>query len=340
MLAEKLKIMGGMFGWKDEKPIDGLSEAFLKEENIFMHNGRSAIYTIIKTLKPDNVWLPDYLCETVLNAAKLACENIKFYKITDDISVESTNWIEEIKNTDIVILIEYFGFPIRAEVIENIKIKKAKIIIDGAHSLLSNFNREKCDFVVYSPRKLVETPNGAIIETDNEEFRSAINLNKISFENLYNIYYAYQRRNIDFKSGEAEWFADYKVSEQSQQIGEYKIDDFSYSILIHGINYQKVADIRRKNFLFLLNELKDIAIFKQLPNNVVPLGFPVKMKNREKIQKVLYSNKIYPPVHWPVTQSARKYNQKLEEQELTLLCDQRYDIQDIEKMINLVKSNL
>jgi len=214
---------------------------------------------------------------------------------------------------------------------------KSIIVIDAAQSLLSKNERFESDFVVYSPRKIVEVPNGAIIETKNKNFSSKLSLQTVPYENLFYIYLAFQKRNLFYESGEAEWFKDYKESEKNQLIGNYRIDDYSYSTLFYGINYNAISNARRQNYAFLLSEFEDIAIYKELPKNVVPLGFPVLIDNRDELLKLLYSQKIYPPVHWPVTDEGRSFNVILRKKELTLLCDQRYDIKVLKKMVKIIK---
>lgn len=167
MLNNTKKITGGMFGWK-EYNIKGIHNySFLNNSNIFVFNGRSAIFSIITTLKPQTVWLPDYLCETIIDAVNKTETKIRYFKINEQLEIENTDWINNVEANDIVFFIEYFGFPVDNKIVKQIKLQDGIIVIDAAQALLSKNNRELADFVVFSPRKIIEIPNGAVIETKN-----------------------------------------------------------------------------------------------------------------------------------------------------------------------------
>lgn len=339
-MANRKKILGGMFGWKEYEKKSSQNYSFLSDKNIFLFNGRSAIFSIINTLKPEKVWLPDYLCETILDAVNKTKTKINFYNINYNLKIDNLDWIKKLNNNDLVILIEYFGFPVEPDIIKKIKTKKAGILLDAAQSLLSKNTRAASDFIVYSPRKLVGVPAGAVIQTNNKKFISNIYLQYVCEENLFFIYKAYQKRTAFDNDFRTEWYNDYKLSVQNQIIGNYRIDDFSLSVLKFGINYKNIAEKRRENYKFLLSELSDIAIYKTLPDNVVPLGFPILSDKRGEIIEMLYKNSIFAPVHWPVTDNNRPYNKMLKKNEITLICDQRYNSEDLMQMVKLIKSKL
>lgn len=339
MKNKNKKIIGGMFGWQEYKGGKDRRYSFLNKNNTFLFNARSAIFSIIDTLNLNQVWLPDYLCETILDAVNKTKTKINFYKINSHLKIENLDWVNNVERNDFVILIEYFGFPVNKKVIERIKSQKALVLIDAAQSLLSENNRYNCDFVVYSPRKTIGTPAGAIIKTNNNEYLSNIILKSVPNKNLSFIYSAFKKRTLFDINRSIEWFSDYKLSEKNQVIGNFKIDDFSLSILEHGIDYKFVKKRRRDNFSYLLKELASFAIFKELPREVIPLGFPILVKNRTEILNLLYKNNIFVPIHWPVTIN-RPHNKLLKNNEITLICDQRNNIKDLEQMVKLIKSKI
>ncbi|MDR1522248.1 MAG: hypothetical protein LBS28_05305 [Streptococcaceae bacterium] len=95
---------------------------------------------------------------------------------------------------------------------------------------------------------------------------------------------------------------------------------------------------RRKNAGLLLQNIKNLdyikPVFEKLTDIDVPLGVPVLVKDvkRDILRKYLINNHIYCPIHWPVN----KYNQNISieakficDNEMTLVCDQRYDEKDM-----------
>ena len=337
MLNNTKKITGGMFGWK-EYNIKGIHNySFLNNSNIFVFNGRSAIFSIITTLKPQTVWLPDYLCETIIDAVNKTETKIRYFKINEQLEIENTDWINNVEANDIVFFIEYFGFPVDNKIVKQIKLQDGIIVIDAAQALLSKNNRELADFVIFSPRKTIEIPNGAVIETKNKSFLKNIKLQKPDTKSLFYIFKAYQKRTLFDNGNKNDWFEDYKISEKNQLVGNYRIDDFSLSFLKNSIDYKNIETKRRENFRFLLKELTKVSIFKELPNEVIPLAFPILTGKREQILEQLYKNNIFAPIHWPVTYKNRPFNKILKVNEISLICDQRISVKSLEKTINIIK---
>src|ERR1051325_8942509 len=83
--ASAHKIIGGMFGI--ELPTDARlsSPPFLTPYSLLTANARSAIYLVANLLKPARVWLPSYVCGTILPA--LGQMAVHFYLVRSDLSV-------------------------------------------------------------------------------------------------------------------------------------------------------------------------------------------------------------------------------------------------------------
>ena len=91
--------------------------------------------------------------------------------------------------------------------------------------------------------------------------------------------------------------------------------------------------------VFLENDLIPIAC---TIDNEVPLVFPVIAKSseiRDSVRKHLIDNDIYCPVHWPLPNNmgfdckALDYSKR----ELSIVCDQRYDLVDMQRIIDVMK---
>ena len=60
--------------------------------------------------------------------------------------------------------------------------------------------------------------------------------------------------------------------------------------------------IRRKElFEILLSKFNDKALFKKIPGNVIPLGFPIIVNDRNKLRDDLKKENIFCPVHWSLS---------------------------------------
>ena len=71
----------------------------------------------------------------------------------------------------------------------------------------------------------------------------------------------------------------------------------------------------------------------------MPLFIPVFLENRSEVRKKMFSNNIFTPVHWPY--ESDKLNGEVKnliyDKELSLICDQRYSLEDMERQIKVIK---
>jgi len=84
----------------------------------------------------------------------------------------------------------------------------------------------------------------------------------------------------------------------------------------------------------LLDSLNEVALFPSLSPRLVPLGFPIRVKDRDRIRQALFNHEIYPRLRWPikgiVLERFRDGN-RLSAEIMTLPCDQRYNRSDMER---------
>ena len=68
--------------------------------------------------------------------------------------------------------------------------------------------------------------------------------------------------------------------------------------LLESTDLQYLSKKRQEHFNSLLNEFREISLYKKLPDEVVPLGFPILIENRDGIKKKLIKDNIFCPIHW------------------------------------------
>lgn len=80
----------------------------------------------------------------------------------------------------------------------------------------------------------------------------------------------------------------------------------------------------------------------QYRNNSVPLFVPILVKKevRNSLRDYLINNKVYCPIHWPKSHSLPSFMRAdvFYDSELSLVCDQRYDERQMEKVVNLIEN--
>ena len=77
-------------------------------------------------------------------------------------------------------------------------------------------------------------------------------------------------------------------------------------------------------------------MFNNLPKDVVPLGYVIKVPKRDRVRRKLAERRIYCPVHWPLSTEVSRHRfpdaSHLATHCLTLPVDQRYDVSDMWKI--------
>lgn len=335
LMKSNSKIIGGMFGIGSISNVNNDEISFLTDDSLLLVNARSCINYVIDTVSPKTVWIPSYLCESVFTTTS-HYKNHRFYPVNYDLSIDDS-WICSIQRNDLVILIDYFGFKCKSEIKQAIKSKGAWLLEDASQALLSSITDAFTDFIVFSPRKYVGVPDGGILITNGyllmQNGESKLQSPSAWWEKGYIA--SKCRRQFDSEGGENIWFKLFREVENEAPTGNIAMSDFSRRLLKQGFDYRQIAEIRRNNFNYLKKRLDDYTIFHELPDGVVPLGYPCTCRNRDQVIGSLYEQQIFPPVHWSIkgfVPSEFIQSHTLSNRIMTLPCDQRYETEDMNRI--------
>lgn len=331
------KIIGSVFGLVDLYSLKNQRPPFFNGNLLFLLNARSGINLLAKALKPKVVWMPSFLCNVMLRAVKEF--KVEFYEV--DIQLNpSSNWLNNIHSGDLVVVIDYFGFQFDPSLFRSIKDRGGWLLEDASQALLSSHTGSNSDFVLYSPRKFLGIPDGGILRNNTTNNLSTFQL--MSFPRewwLKTLSVLILRREYDLHGGERNWFKIFQEVDKNNPVGQYAMSEFSRILLEHNFDYSSISQKRRENYQVLNSYLSKIALFPELPDDVVPLGYPICLPNRDDVRRILYENNVYPPVHWPInTIVPKKFSEshRLADTIMTLVCDQRYNVADMEITANIV----
>lgn len=345
------QVIGGMFGLEGSPTSSEWKPSFIDQRNIFTVNARSGIALLIEVLAPSQVWMPSYLCASMLEAVDESTTKVGFYEVNSELSVPSLEWLNDIRPGDLVVLVNYFGFPDHSLCASQAKEQGAWVLEDACQALLSKDVGLSSDFAVFSPRKFLGVPDGGILT-----FNHGIDLlQDYSLVQDYNLVpppgewwleaflATLLRRDFDCYGGTRRWFELFQKAEAETPVGRYAMSELSKQLLLHNCDYSTIAEKRVDNYRILSDKLSCLALFPHLSDNVVPLGFPIRLRNREQVRQALFDNDIYPAIHWPiegiVPQSFAGSHQ-LSREIMTLPCDQRYSTSDMVRIADLLLNNI
>ena len=110
------------------------------------------------------------------------------------------------------------------------------------------------------------------------------------------------------------------------------------------LDTEYIAKKRKENGEVLINGLKDVSdiklIFQSVDKNI-PLFIPILIQeDRAELRQYLIENRIYCPIHWPKSTHHKGISRRAERlyrQELSLICDQRYSTDDMNRIVECIR---
>lgn len=291
-------------------------------------SGRTAIEAVLNQLpNARSALLPSYCCNSMIEPFRAAGIEVRHYDV---------NWNQGVRidlneTADILLWCNYFGFKNEMPDFDGI------IIEDITHSLLSEQPcHERSDHLVASVRKWEPILCGGYCSlatggmAPSEEFtrkKSAAMELKSSY--LEDLVPEKKPQFLQMFSDSNHWLA--------KHYSGLLIDPWSRAY-VERADVKAQREIRRKNAHVLYAGLQNQACFF-FPEEEMdcPLFVPILAENRDELRKYLISNGIYCPVHWPMPEGCRS---DIYHRELSLICDQRYDENDMERTVSVLRAFL
>ncbi|WP_288522045.1 hypothetical protein [uncultured Holdemanella sp.] len=296
--------------------LDTYTGQMVHDDGIKLNCGRNALAYIIKAKNIKKIHMPKFMCDS---NDKVLSENgveVVHYSIGLDFK-------PQIKDHDGWLYIVNFYGQLSNEYIRSLG---KNIIVDNAQAY---FQEPITDIdTLYTCRKFFGVPDGAILYTDklievNERDESYKRMNFLlgRFErNADEFYQEYVDNNRVFKNEPLKTMS--KLTEN----------------LLHGIDYQVIKKRRTQNFSYLDMKLASINKLKlNIPNGA--FMYPLYLEKGFEIRKKLQKLKIFIPILWPAVFnicSEDELEYDMAKNILPIPVDQRYTIQDMEYIVNMI----
>lgn len=315
-------------------------------------SGRAALALVLQHLQARgvrHVHLPSYLCKSVILPVQALELEYSFYPVDATLTAHP-----DPPPGSAVILIHYFGWlnpataALRAEAGHSFY-----LIEDYSQAMLSNWSAlpDMLRFVFFSPRKFGPAPLGGWCNIHAELNELSSEVEALAWRSLAarlarGAYLAKPDAPVD-PAVETFYLEAFRTVETflnthptSAAVPQIALD------IIAGLNWDDIATRRRANWQYLNDLLaKHVKMLMPvLPTDVVPLGYAVRLQDRDRIRTALAAERIFCPVHWalPVEVSGRRFPDavSLAETCLTLPIDQRYGPDDMVRMADTLKAEL
>lgn len=333
----------GSYFWIDKKGIFSNKGdiRFLPQvsDATFAFSGRNAIEVALrdamknKTIK--KVYVPSYCCVSMLQSFIDNGVEYDFYEISmENGKIKYT--IDENKECDMILFMRYFSMKSDDlnEVLSKMKARGVVIVEDITHSLMDDqIHLSVSDYLVGSLRKWFAIPTGGWVGkvTGNLVVKPNVDSNHTVIEKLNGM-----NMKAHYLSGEdvsKEEFLKINSKFDNDLIHVdrmLQLDDTSLTIL-GSTDIKAIKEQRKKNVAVLKDRLCSIKSIT-LPDIDLevstPLFYPIFLNtvDRDSLRKHLIENAMYCPIHWPEVMGA---NAGIRENELSLICDQRYTEKDM-----------
>lgn len=313
-------------------------------------SGRAALYQILMSIKLTTfkVWLPDWLCESMVDVVRRTGLDYGFYELGSDLRMDVGRFVERnrpVSENDVIVLVNYFGLVDVERTIADLRSLQVEsaIVEDDVQALFSFLDDSEthtADFRFTSLRKTIAAPDGGLVRTNRQ----------MPLGKQQNTFSPYKLRGALIKGAADETTDDeayLALFEQGESLIENNYESEmsgEASAILAATDLEEVANRRRENACYLTAKLEELGIEPLLKGkgNQVPLFVPVLIENRDAVRRELRRNGIFCPVHWPLRKDmeALPMGRRMVEKELSLVIDQRYNQEDMDSIVQVLKDTL
>jgi perosamine synthetase len=276
--------------------------------------GRDALSLAVSALNlgaGDSVLLPAYLCREVLRPF-LGRTRVEFYDVRPDLTVDPEEIRKKLSGTAVrvVLIINYFGFlqPDRNEILGLCKDRGAVLMEDCAHSLLTEGSGETGDLSIYSFRKILPVPDGGGLKRNGEERAVAAEFYPKIYSNVLSVLIILKsllqvRADLFSRAGLADRAGEQGAGAAAARANSrfLPLSSFTYNGM-RNASFPDVIARRRRDYehwrALAERTGRFTPIFPDLPPGVCPLGFPVRVDDRDGVKSRMLEKGILLKIHW------------------------------------------
>jgi hypothetical protein len=292
--------------------------------SISLNSGRNCLEYILKSRKYNKIYIPYFICDTILEPIKKVNIEYSFYNIDNDFSPVFD--FHTLNVNECFLYVNYFG--LNQDKVISLKSKIDNLIIDNTQAFFAQPLLDIDTF--YSPRKFFGVPDGGYLYTNSK------------LEGKLDRDYSYNKMSHLLKRidvGAQDSYTCFK--DNSKKIRNNRILTMSNLTrdLLKSIDYENVKTVRRNNFKYLHSFLKDSNLLSiNLKDSEIPMIYPF-MSNNPNLRKDLIKNKIFIATYWPNVLEwvdSSSLESDFVEKISAIPIDQRYGMSDMDVIINLI----
>ena len=313
-----MKPIGGYFGLEMRVGKEFHSNA------IGLNSGRRCLEYILRANKYSKIYIPYYICNSIVETVKKVGIDYVYYKISENFFPKID--FRSINKNHALLYVNYFG--INDNNVKKIIRFKDNIIIDNSQAFFS----KQIDGIntFYSPRKFFGVPDGGYLYTNKLiglKFRRSYSADR--FKHLI------LRIDRNPKEGYC-FFLKNEIFFKNESI---KLMSNATKYILQSLDYIYILQKRNSNFAYYhkyLSDINDIKINFRIEGG--PLVYPFLCK-KPGLRDYLVNHNIYIPEYWKeVLDRVKKsyFEYSLTKNLVPLPLDQRYSQKELKFVIDKI----
>lgn len=291
-----------------------------------LNTGRNCLEYILRARGYKKVYIPYYTCEVILEPFRKLGVSYEFYHV--DINLEIRDHFTLMAD-EALLYTNYFG--LKQRYVEHLAEKNGKrLIVDNTQAFYAK-PIEGID-TFYTCRKFFGVPDGAYLYTNSvleDEYEQDKSYNR----------FTHLLKRIDISAEEG--YADFRRNDYGLDNQPIHMMSQLTQRMMQGIDYDTIADQRRKNYEILhaaLSSRNDLHL--GLADDAVPMAYPYFIQE-EGLRERLIENKVFVARYWPnvlewTSKDSIDYNLALQIHPLPI--DQRYGEDEMNKIIKVISN--
>ena len=280
-------------------------------DGVLLNSGRNALRHIVRKLGIRSIHIPHYICPVVADALNAEGCEIDRYSLNDDMLPDRTFPVD-----DFVLYVNYFGVCGRK--VDMLAQYYPNLIVDCAQAY---FARPKGRASFSSPRKFFGVPDGGIAYgVEGDEYAADVSDGRKG--------HLLERLENGPTPLGYELFRKAEASLDNVEVS--LMSDFTKSCLSR-LDMKSAAKRRRENFDFFLRHLPTAFPLEPSADDI-PMVYPY-MTDDAGLRRRLIEAKVFVATYWPGVANCGRMADRF----VSLPIDQRYLVDDLRRMIEVVR---
>lgn len=287
------------------------------------NTARAAFYALLQAGKPDAVWMPRWICDAMLSPLRQLNVPVHFYSLDRDLNPEAGL---QMRSGEWLLYVNYFGLCDRQEQTLLQRFNPGQLIFDRSQAFFAPPQQGLA--TIYSPRKFFGVPDGGLlfsaipVSAPERNAGTPLPLTGHLLQRL--------------ASGAEAGFEAYKQAENALSALPGNAMSVLTQKLLDTVDYSEIAQVRLRNFRYLHARLQHLNVMP-IPEHLTcaPLCYPF-LNHQKGVREALYSARIYTATFWQDATARLNpddYEQSLIDSLLPLPVDQRYDLADMQTIV-------